>query len=97
VPLSASSSRALLIAAWTCFAAVLVIELCGFMISSFIHSSMAKEERKNINLKYQGKIPEYKDQTVFFNSVSLCGYVSMLSFAGGIVCLLLFIAKNFAM
>jgi hypothetical protein len=95
VPLSSSSYRVLLLAAWACFAAVLAIELCGFMISSFIHSSMAKEERKNITVKYEGKIPEYKDRTIFFNSVSICGYVSMLSFVGGIVCLLLFIAKNF--
>jgi hypothetical protein len=99
VPLASSSYRGLLLAAWGCFAAVLVIELCGFMISSFIHSSMADEERRNLSLKYQGKTPaktpEYKDRAIFFNSVSICGYISMLSFVGGVVCLLLFIAGNF--
>jgi hypothetical protein len=95
VDLSASSCRELLLSAWACFAAVLVIELCGFMISSFIHSSKAREERENISLKYEGKTPDYKDRTVFLNTVAACGYVSMLSFTGGVVCLLLFIAKNF--
>jgi hypothetical protein len=95
VPLSSSSYRALLVSAWACFAAVLVIELCGFMISSFIHSAMANEERKNIPFKYEGKIPDYKDRSVFFNSVAVCGYVSLMSFIGGVICLLVFIAKNF--
>jgi hypothetical protein len=95
VPLSSSSYRALLLAAWACFAAVLVLELAGFAISSFIHSSMANEERKNISLKYLGKTPEYKDRTIFFNGVAICGYISMLSFVGGVICLLLFIARNF--
>jgi hypothetical protein len=95
VPLSSSSYRELLLAAWACFAAVLVLELAGFTISSFLHSSLANEERKNISLKYQGKIPENKDRTIFFNGVAICGYISMLSFIGGVVCLLLFIARNF--
>ncbi|MDR0403493.1 MAG: hypothetical protein LBH35_07910 [Treponema sp.] len=95
VPLSSSSYRELLIAAWACFAAVLILELAGFAVSSFIHSSMANAERKNILLKYQGETPENKDRTIFFNGVAVCGHISMLSFAGGVVCLLLFIAKNF--
>lgn len=95
VPLSSSSYRELLLSAWACFAMVLILELCGFMISSFLHSSLANEERKNISLKYRGEIPENKDRTIFFNSVSICGYISMLSFIGGIICLLLFIARNF--
>jgi hypothetical protein len=36
VPLPRSCYRELLITAWACFAAVFVLELCGFMVSSFI-------------------------------------------------------------
>jgi hypothetical protein len=97
VPLSSASCRGLLLAAWSCFAATLVIGLCGFMISSFVHSAMAREELKNVSLKLQGQTPGNRDRSVFFNGVALCGYASMLSFVGGVVCLLGFIAKNFAL
>jgi hypothetical protein len=57
---------------------------------------MANEERNNVSLKYQGKTPEYKNRSVFSNSMAICGYASLVSFIGGVVCLLVFIAKNFA-
>jgi hypothetical protein len=94
VPLPSASCRGLLLAAWACFAAVLVLELAGFMISSFAHSAMAAEERKNVALKYEGKAPDYKGRSVLFNGVALCGHASLLSFMGGLACLLLFVAKN---
>jgi hypothetical protein len=95
VPLQSSSYRWLLLTAWICFAAVLVFELCGFMVSSFVHSAMAREEWNNLALKYRGETPENKDRSIALNGVSLCGYVSLASFIGGTVCLLLFIGKNF--
>jgi hypothetical protein len=95
VPLSESSCRALLLAAWACFAAVLVLQLAGFIISSLVHSAMADEERENIELRYEGQTAENKDRSIFFNSVAVCGHASLLSFIGGVVYLLLFIARNF--
>lgn len=95
VPLPSSSHRGLLLAAWVCFTAVLVLELYSFIISSLTHSDMVREERKNIVLKYQGKAPEYKTRSVFLNNVAVCGYAALSIFVGGVICLFLFIAKNF--
>jgi hypothetical protein len=96
VSLDTAVYKPLLIGAWACFAMALIMELCGFMLSSFTHSVMANEERDNVSLKYQGKPPEYKNRSVFSNSMAICGYASLVSFIGGVVCLLVFIAKNFA-
>jgi hypothetical protein len=83
-----------LIAAWSCFLAVLVIGLIGFSVSSFAHSVLAEEEAKNLAVKYQGKEPEYKSRSLFFGANAVLGYASILAFISGSVWLILFIAKN---
>jgi hypothetical protein len=94
VPIEKAAHIPLLIAAWSCFVAVLALGIIGFALSSFIHSCMAKEEAKNLALKYQGIDPKYKGRSIFFGANAIFGYISILSFIGGSVCLILFIAKN---
>lgn len=94
VPIKQAHEIPFLIAAWSCFLSVLVFCLIASFISSFIHSVMADEERKNLPLVYNGLEPEYKKRSIFFGTVAVFGYISILSFIGGAVCLILFIAKN---
>jgi hypothetical protein len=94
VPVNNAAHIALLIAAWSCFLAVLVLGLAGFMVSSFCHSVLAKEEADALKLKYNGIEAEYKNRRVFFGANAVLGYVSITSFIGGSICLILFIAKN---
>jgi hypothetical protein len=94
VPMAEATHAALLIAAWSCFLAVLILEIIAFMMSSFCHSLLAQQENKILELKYQGIEPEYKKRSIFFSANALLGYVSILLFIGGSLCLVLFIAKN---
>jgi hypothetical protein len=94
VPIAEASHTVLLIAAWSCFLAVLILELIGFTVSSFCHSLLAKKENKVLELKYQGIEPEDKERGVFFSANALLGYASIMLFIGGSICLILFIAKN---
>ena len=94
VPINNANHIPLLIAAWSCFILVLVLGLISSFISSFIHSVMADEEAKNLPFKYEGIEPEYKKRSIFFGTVAVFGYMSILSFIGGAICLILFVAKN---
>jgi hypothetical protein len=94
VPIREAVHITLLIAAWSCFLSVLILEIIAFMVSSFCHSLFAKEEAKALKLKYQGIESEYKNRNIFFGANALLGYVSILLFIGGSLCLILFIAKN---
>jgi hypothetical protein len=94
VPMAKASHTTFLIAAWSCFLAVLILELIAFTVSSFCHSLMAKKIGENLRLKYQGIEPEDKDMSVFFSANALLGYASIMLFIGGSTCLILFIAKN---
>jgi hypothetical protein len=73
---------------------VLVLEIAGFMVSSFAHSVLAKEEAEMLDLKYKGVEAEYKNRSIFFSANAILGYASILLFIGGSICLILFIAKN---
>jgi len=94
VPISSAHSIPLLIAAWSCFLAVLAIGLIGFLVSSLLHTALAEEESLNLPLKYQGKEPEYKKRSIYFDPNAVLGYASILLFISGCICLILFIAKN---
>jgi hypothetical protein len=84
VPVNRAAHTALLIAAWSCFLAVLVLEIAGFMVRSFAHSVLAKEEAAMLALKYKGVEPEYKNRSIFFSANAVLGYASILLFS---VCL----------
>jgi hypothetical protein len=94
IPVNQAAHTALLIAAWSCFLATLVVEIVGFTVSSFAHSLLSQEEAEALALKYKGIEPEYKDRSIFFSANAVLGYASILLFIGGSVCLILFIAKN---
>lgn len=94
VPIEHAHNIPLLIVAWSCFISVLVLGLIASLISSFIHSVMADEEAKNLPFKYEGIEPEYKKRSIFFGTVAVFGYISILSFIGGSICLILFISEN---
>lgn len=83
-----------LIGGWSCFLAILTLGFIGFTISSLIHSLMAKEEVEALDLKYKGIDPEYKNRSIFFGINSVLGYLQILLFIGGSICLFLFIGKN---
>ncbi|MDR0656338.1 MAG: hypothetical protein LBG22_08500 [Treponema sp.] len=94
VPIKEASHISFLIAAWSCFLAVLILEIISFTVSSFCHSIMAKEEADALRLRYQGIETEYKNRSIFSGANALLGYASILLFIGGSICLILFIAKN---
>jgi hypothetical protein len=97
VPLKSAAGKPLLIAAWSCFALVLVLELAGFVISSLRYTLMVAELDRNLPLKYEGKEPEYKRRSIYFDPNRILMYAVLLIFLGGLVCLLSFVARNILM
>ena len=94
VPVQAASFVPLLIGAWSGFFAVLVIGVIGFLLSGLLHTVLAEEEARMLQLKYEGEAPEYKKRGIFFDPNAVLGYAQILLFIGSSVCLILFIAKN---
>jgi hypothetical protein len=94
VPIQGAAHIGLLLAAWSCFLGILVLGLVGFTVSSLVHSVLAKEEAEMLDVKYRGLKAEYKNRSIFFGANAVLGYISILSFLGGSVCLILFMAKN---
>jgi hypothetical protein len=94
VPLKNASHKPLLIIAWSCFAAVLILELIGLAISSLRFTLMVEEADRNLPLKYEGKEPEYKRRSIFFDPNRVLMFTVLFIFLGGLVCLLTFVARN---
>jgi hypothetical protein len=94
VPLENAVYKPLLLAAWACFALVLVAELAGFIVSSLRYTLMVAEEDRNLALKYEGKEPENKRRSVYFDPNRVIMYAVLFIFFGGLLCLLAFIALN---
>jgi hypothetical protein len=94
IPLEKAAHKPLLIAAWGCFAAVLVLELAGFLISSLRFSLLVAEADRGLSLKYEGKEPDYKRRSIYFGPNRIIMYAVCLVFLGGLVCLITFVARN---
>jgi hypothetical protein len=95
VSLQCASKLPLLVVSWACFAFCLVILLIGFRISSTIHSNICKEIYEEMNIKFEGKEADIvKDRSIMFNWSNVLNHIALISFIGGIVCLLLFILMN---
>jgi hypothetical protein len=94
VPLEQAAHKPLLIAAWSCFALVFVLEFVGMAVSSLRYSLLVAEADRNLAIKYEGREAEYKKRSIFFDPNSILMYVVLLIFFGGFICLLTFIAKN---
>jgi hypothetical protein len=94
VSLEKATHKPLLIAAWACFVMVFVLEFIGMAASSLRYGLFVAEADRNLALKYEGREPEYKKRSMFFDPNSVLMYAVLLIFFGGFVCLLTFIAKN---
>jgi hypothetical protein len=94
VPLQTATHKPLLIAAWACFILTFVLEFIGMAISSLRYTTLVAEADRNLGLKYEGREPEYKKRSVFFDPNSVMMYAVLLIFFGGFICLLIFIAQN---
>ena len=68
VPVGMANHILLLIVACACFLSVLVLGLIGFMASGLSHTVLAEEEAKALPLMYEGREPEYKKRSIFFNA-----------------------------
>jgi hypothetical protein len=94
VPIKEALHIPFLIVAWSCFLAVLILKIVEFTVSSFMHLILVDEEVKNLDLIYEGKNPINKERSIFFDPVAILGYISILLFLSGSLCLILFITKN---
>jgi hypothetical protein len=94
VPLQTATHKPLLLAAWACFVLVFMLEFIGMAVSSLHFTMLVAEADRNLTLKYEGREPEYKKRSVFFDPNSVMMYAVLLVFFGGFVCLLAFIAQN---
>ena len=91
VPLATAVFAPLLFAAWSCFAVCLAASVIGNLISAETYRKQRDEIAKNLILKYEGKLPE---EAITVDFVSPCNYIALISYLGGIVCLLLFVLLN---
>lgn len=94
VPLADAVSKPLLIAAWSCFAIVLALEIIASDVADFRHFFAIVKENKDVLLRYEGKEPEQKKQNPFIDINRVIGYFVVFAFIGGLVCLMLFVARN---
>jgi hypothetical protein len=94
IALENAAYKPLLISAWACFALVLVIQLVGFTVSAIRYTLMVDEADRNLPLKYEGREPEYKRRSIYFDPNHVMMYAALLIFFGGLICLLTFIARN---
>jgi len=81
----------LLIASWACFAVCLIVMVIGHLLSAESYRRQRDEVARNMLLQYDGKAAENKPLRDF---VSPCNYIALVSYAGGIICLLLFVLLN---
>jgi hypothetical protein len=94
VPLENAVYKPLLLAAWACFALALVIQLAGFIVSILHYTLIVAESDRNLPLKYEGKKPENKYRSIYFDPNRVMMYAALFIFLGGLSCLLVFVALN---
>jgi hypothetical protein len=95
VPLATASNHAILFTAWILFAVCLVLALIGFRISSAIHWAQAVESRKAIDELDHNKIPTEHKHWYGTWLTKLQNWLSLVSFIGGVGCLITFVTLNF--
>ena len=81
----------LLITSWACFAGCLIVMVIGHLLSAESYRRLRDEVARNMLLQYDGKEAENKPLR---DMVSPCNIIALLSYVGGIVCLLLFVLFN---
>jgi hypothetical protein len=91
VSLATAAHLPVLAASWTCFALCLIVMVLGHLVSAEAFRKQCDNIVKNVTLQFEGKPAENK---AVRDIVSPCNYASLILYAGGIVCLLLFIFLN---
>ena len=91
VDISQAVYPTLLIASWACFAGCLIVMVIGHLLSAESYRRLRDEVARNMLLQYDDKAVENKTLRDF---VSPCNYIALLSYVGGIICLLLFVLLN---
>jgi len=94
VEIKYASNYEFLVTSWSCFTFIIILGIIGFIISSFSHSSLAKEENDNLALKYNGEETNYKKRSLYFSPNAILQYISILLLISGLAFLMLFIAIN---
>ena len=95
VPLDKAIYKPILAAAWACFGLCMLLLLIGYRISSIVLRAMCEEEKQNTENMYENKPIHYKKRNVFFNPSEICNNMALITNAGGIICLILFVFLNF--
>jgi hypothetical protein len=91
VPLAEASCPTVLVAAWACFSVCLVVTVLGHLISAETYRKQRDQIAINMGLQYEGKTVT---DTVTKDMVSPCNYIALISYIGGIACLLSFVLLN---
>ena len=95
ISLESALYRPVLAASWACFGICILVILIGYRLSSIMFRSMAEEEKRNINNLYEDKPVSYKESKIFLNGPEICNNLALITNAGGIICLILFVFLNF--
>lgn len=91
VTIARAAHPALLIASWGCFAGCLIVMVIGHLLSAESYRRQRDKVARDMYVQFDGKTPETE---VYRDTVSPCNYISLVSYTGGIVCLLLFVLLN---
>ena len=81
----------LLVVSWACFAACLIVMVIGHLISAESWRKQRDNIAQNMILQYNDKPVEDKPAK---DRVSPCNIAALISYAGGIACLLCFVLIN---
>lgn len=91
VTIARAAHPALLIASWGCFAGCLIVMVIGHLLSAESYRKQRDRVARDMLLQFDGKAPENKP---YKDAVSPCNYIALISYTGGIICLLLFVLLN---
>jgi len=81
----------LLMISWALFALCLIVMVIGHLMSAESWRKQRDQVAKDMFLQFDGKPVENKPTK---DSVSPCNYIALISYIGGIVCLLWFVLIN---
>ena len=94
VPLKSSIYNGILIAAWICFALILLLELISFRVSSWTYLKLEEDANKVVETRIKGNDATYSENIVGKLITRLLNGIVLLVFSGGIICLILFVIIN---
>jgi hypothetical protein len=94
IPFPTAEYKGVLVAAWACLAAALILGVAIHFASGLIHSKYCDMVRDNIQRGYEGKPPlPYKRWYTRWITATLYA-ADFVSFIGGMTCLVIFVLLN---